>query len=117
MSTSKTGKHGHAKANFVAVDIFTEKKYEDIVPTSHNAEVPNVTRAEYTVLNIEDEAVSLMDDNGETKDDLDLPKPEGKAAEVRDKILKMWEEGTESIVTVVSAMGIEQILDARPAKQ
>eukprot|EP00009_Paramoeba_aestuarina_P007859 CAMPEP_0201516140 /NCGR_PEP_ID=MMETSP0161_2-20130828/7534_1 /ASSEMBLY_ACC=CAM_ASM_000251 /TAXON_ID=180227 /ORGANISM="Neoparamoeba aestuarina, Strain SoJaBio B1-5/56/2" /LENGTH=60 /DNA_ID=CAMNT_0047913163 /DNA_START=74 /DNA_END=253 /DNA_ORIENTATION=+ len=26
MSTSKTGKHGHAKVHFVAVDIFTNKK-------------------------------------------------------------------------------------------
>ena len=26
MSTSKTGKHGHAKINFTGIDIFTEKK-------------------------------------------------------------------------------------------
>ena len=26
MSTSKTGKHGHAKVNFTGVDIFTGKK-------------------------------------------------------------------------------------------
>ena len=39
MSTSKTGKHGHAKCNFTAVDIFTGKKYEDMTPSSHNVDV------------------------------------------------------------------------------
>ncbi len=42
MSTSKTGKHGHAKCNFVAVDIFTGRKYEDMMPSSHNMDVCGV---------------------------------------------------------------------------
>lgn len=40
ISTSKTGKHGHAKANITALDIFTGKKLEDVAPTSHNLSAP-----------------------------------------------------------------------------
>jgi len=39
VSTSKTGKHGHAKCHFVALDIFTQKKMEELVPSSHNLDV------------------------------------------------------------------------------
>merc|ERR1712063_167146 len=75
VSTSKTGKHGHAKAHIVAIDIFSGKKYEDLCPTSHNLDVPFVNKTEYQVLNAdEDEGnVSLLLENGETKDDLNLP--------------------------------------------
>lgn len=55
MSTSKTGKHGHAKCAFVAVDIFTGKKMEDLSPSSHNVDVPHVSRTDYTLLDIGDD--------------------------------------------------------------
>merc|ERR1711937_378474 len=62
ITTSKTGKHGHAKAAITGIDIFTDKKYEDSVPTSHNVDCPNVTKPEYTVIYIDDGYVTLMDD-------------------------------------------------------
>lgn len=59
MSTSKTGKHGHAKVHLVAVDIFTQKKLEDISPSTHNMDVPNVSRNEYQLVNIGESSCSF----------------------------------------------------------
>merc|ERR1711943_28624 len=44
VTTSKTGKHGHAKCHFTATDIFTGKKMEELVPSSHNLEVRSKLR-------------------------------------------------------------------------
>merc|ERR1712178_433957 len=54
VSTSKTGKHGHAKCHFVAVNIFNGKKAEELCPATHNANVPFVNRKEYQVTGLEE---------------------------------------------------------------
>merc|ERR1712216_1106205 len=54
-STSKTGKHGHAKVHMIALDIFTNAKKEDISPSSHNMLQPVVKRDDYTLLSVDDE--------------------------------------------------------------
>ena len=69
-STSKTGKHGHAKASITGIDIFNGDKYEDSVPTSHNVEVPVITRTEYQLLSIDDGFCTMMDTVGNTRSDL-----------------------------------------------
>jgi translation initiation factor 5A len=106
ISVSKTGKHGHAKAHIVATDIFTDKKLEELCPTSHNVEVPVVKRSDLTVVDInEDGFLSLMDDDGTTREDLRLPE-----GDLGKEIQAKFEEGAEIIVNVVAAMGIEQVL-------
>merc|ERR1712137_490629 len=117
-TTSKTGKHGHAKAHIVALDIFTGKKYEDLCPTSHNVEVPFVKRTEYQLLNADADSgeVSLLLEDGGTKDDLNLPtvvtqgEPTEDDKKVQDEIMKLFEAGDTTIVKVLSACGIEKIV-------
>jgi translation initiation factor 5A len=107
MSTSKTGKHGHAKVHLVGIDIFTGKKYEDICPSTHNMMVPNVTRKEFALMDIDDGFTSLLDEEkNETRDDIKLP-----AGELGEEIKKKFDEENASVkVTVLKSMGEEAIL-------
>merc|ERR1712050_207126 len=74
ITTSKTGKHGHAKASITGIDIFTGKKYEDSQPTSHNIDCPNVTRQDFDFISVDDNNyVTFMDADGEFREDLKLP--------------------------------------------
>merc|ERR1719217_1503811 len=74
VSTSKTGKHGHAKCHFVAIDIFTGKKMEDLVPSSHTTSVPFVEKEEFQCIDVdEDSFITVIDANGETRSDLKTP--------------------------------------------
>ena len=106
MSTSKTGKHGHAKVHLVGIDIFTGKKYEDLCPSTHNMMVPKVDKKEYTIIDITDDGyTSLLTEDGSTKDDLKVPE-----GELGEQIRAAFAEGKEILVTVQSAMKQEAIM-------
>ncbi|KDD73936.1 hypothetical protein H632_c1715p0 [Helicosporidium sp. ATCC 50920] len=102
VSTSKTGKHGHAKCVFVGIDIFTGKKMEDLTPSSHNCDVPHVTRKDYTLVDIDDNFVSLMEESGDMKDDLTLPKGTDEADKLAQQIKADFEAGKELIISVLA---------------
>merc|ERR1719487_862977 len=112
MSTSKTGKHGHAKVHLVATDIFTGKKLEDLSPSTHNMDVPNVVRNEYQLMNVDDGFLNLLTADGGEKNDVKVPE-----GQVGDEIQAAFDDGKDILVTVTAAMGEEHALSWKPAPQ
>merc|ERR1712186_253408 len=96
VSTSKTGKHGHAKVHFVK-------------------------RTEYQLLAADADSgeVSLLLESGETKDDLNLPtfvkvgEPTEDDTKVVEEILKGMEDGKQVNVIVQAACGEEKIVQTK----
>ena len=85
--TSETGKHGHVKVHLVAQDIFTQRRYEDICPSTHKMDVPNVEIQDYELIWVVDDILSLYDpETGETRED--LRKPEGTIGEEIDAAMR-----------------------------
>ena len=110
MSTSKPGKHGHAKVALEAYDIFTHKKYEEISPAHANVDVPIVVRREYLLLMVDGGYLSLYaKDRGETKEDVRMP-----VGEVGEKLRQMRERGGKDVfIVVLGAMGAEMMVDCK----
>ncbi|KAG6902943.1 translation initiation factor eIF5A [Termitomyces sp. Mi166 len=103
MSTSKTGKHGHAKVHLVALD-------EDISPSTHNMDVPNVSRNEYQLVNIDDGFLNLMTNDGVAKDDVKLPE-----GDLGKQIQADFDEGKDLLVTIISSMNEEAAISYKEA--
>ncbi|KAG1218635.1 hypothetical protein G6F68_021542 [Rhizopus microsporus] len=73
-------------------------------------DVPNINRQEYQLINIDDGFLSLMTQDGNTKDDVKLPEGElGTTLEAE------FDDGKDLLVTVVSAMGEEHALTFKEA--
>jgi len=112
ITTSKTGKHGHAKANYYGYDIFTGKRYEDSEPTTHNVMVPVVTRTEYILTDVNEDdrtengdVAVLMTEGGEQREDLRLP-----LGDEYNNLRAAFTAGEKEVwVTVVNAMDINMI--------
>jgi len=106
MTTSKTGKHGHAKVHLIGLDIFTNKKAEDICPSTHNMDVPNVKREDYQLMDISDDGfLTLMGDGGELREDLKVPD-----GELGGQLKTEYDAGREILCTVLKACGEECVI-------
>merc|ERR1712159_81529 len=122
VSVSKTGKHGHAKCKFSATDIFTGNACEELCPSTHSIDIPVVTKKDWMIQGLQDETyVLLMDEEGEMREDLQLPNATYKtdddntAAKLIQDYCAMVDEGAniEIYCTVLAAVGQEKITEVR----
>ena len=92
-TTAKPGKHGSAKVILTGKSILTDKVYECTFHAGDMVDAPIVKRSEYTLLNIDDTTLELLDGNGEVKSD------------VKKRIKQYFEEGKrEVLVTVIATL-------------
>merc|ERR1711939_226466 len=122
VSVSKTGKHGHAKCKFSATDIFTGATCEELCPSSHQIDTPVVNKKDWQIQGLQDETyVLLMDEEGEMREDLQLPDQtyktddDTKTSQLIKEYCQMVDDGAaiDIFCTVLAAVGQEKIVDVR----
>ena len=113
VTTAKPGKHGSAKVILKGKDVLTQKVYECTYHAGDMVDAPIIKRNEFTLLNIDDDALELLDGNGEVKSDVNLPTAD-HLKEIASKIKEIFDEGKyECLVTVIDVMGTEQAIEVR----
>ncbi|RLE46369.1 translation initiation factor IF-5A [Candidatus Woesearchaeota archaeon] len=91
VSTSRPGKHGHAKFRIVAVGLIDGKKRDMVLPGHDKVEVPIIEKKTAQVLSVTGDTANVMDT--ETYETFDLKIPE----ELQGKIT----EGTEVLYWII----------------
>ena len=109
ISTSKPGKHGSAKCHIIATDIFTGKKVEEISPSQASMQAPEVKRNEYQVNDIDGDFLCLWDDT----DCIQMEHIRVGEDAVGLKIRELYESGVNVLVTILSAMGEEKVIEVK----
>ena len=116
-TTDKPGKHGSAKVILKGKDILSNKMYECTFHAGDMVDAPIVKRVEYTLLNIDDSQLELLDGNGEIKSDVNLPEVE-HLSDVTKNIKKWFEDGKkEVLITVIATLGKEQVIEVREGQE
>lgn len=103
IAKSKPGKHGSAKAQIVAEDIFTGAKKTLLTPVDDKVEVPMINKRNGQVLTVIGDTVQLMD--METYETFELPMPEDS------EIKRFISAGKE--VLYIDVMGRRKITQAK----
>ena len=116
ISHAKPGKHGSAKAIIKGQNLFDGKTVEKTYGTGDQVDAPIIKRQEYLLLNIdEDGQLSLLDDDGEQKDDVTLP--EKMHQDARKLIEEMFAEDKQVLVQVTTILGTEIVTAGREEKE
>ena len=97
MDISKTGKHGHAKVRYEAVNVVSGKKKVQVVPGHDKFEVPMIDKRAAQVLSVAGDSVSVMD--SESFESLDLVVPEDLKEQVNGgENVEYWDVEGEKIL-------------------
>ncbi len=72
-STSRPGKHGHAKVNLMAVGLIDGKKRQLTMPGHDKVEAPIIEKKTAQVLSVSGNTASVMDLESYETMDLDIP--------------------------------------------
>ncbi|XP_070580088.1 eukaryotic translation initiation factor 5A-1-like [Ptychodera flava] len=97
LSTARPGKHGHAKVRIVGRDLFTQRRYEGISPSTHNINVPYVRKQDFQVLGVGDRFLSLLDDRGQIHDGVEVPE-----GEIGERVREKFNNEDDFMVTVLT---------------
>ena len=82
VQTSKTGKHGHAKARIEAIGLINVDKKVIVKPSHDKAEVPIVEKKSAQVLSVNNDIANVMD--VETFETFDIKIPEELKGKVQE---------------------------------
>lgn len=72
-STSRPGKHGHAKINMMAVGLLDGKKRNVVMPGHDRVEAPIIEKKSAQVLSVSGNTAKVMDTETYETEDMDIP--------------------------------------------
>ncbi len=85
--------------HFTAKDIFTQKQMDMLEMSTANVEVPYVQRTEYSMIDINEDFLSLMFEDGSTRQDIRTP------PQFKNELTAKFNEGINIFITVTKALG------------
>jgi translation initiation factor 5A len=115
ISHAKPGKHGSAKAIIKGSNLFDGKTVEKSYGTGDQISCPIIKRNEYLLLGVDDDQLSLLDDDGNQKDDVRMP--EKMHTEVKKQIEDFLAEDKQVLVQVTTVLNVDMVSAAREDKE